>query len=107
MPLMLASAFPAVPFEILGDVPLPVPAGAPWWAQYAVVAAPAVGLWLFSVAVARLNGYIRAQDTAGLEVAKNLRLVAAILNFGAGNLDKTTQQAALAKAEPKPEEPKP
>ncbi len=74
----------------------PLPAGAPWWAQYLVLAAPVVGLWLFSQAVGGLNKAIRKSDADGVPVSPRLRLVSSVLNFMAGNFDKTVEQKAIA-----------
>ena len=97
MPLMLATYLPLPVLTLLGDVPPPpVPAGAPWWAQYLVLAAPAFGLWLFSNLVGALNEHIRKADAGAVPVSPRLRLVASMLNVMAGNLDKSREQRAIA-----------
>lgn len=107
---MLATFFPLPTLTFLGDVPPPtVPAGAPWWAHYAIAAAPAVGFWLFSTLVGELNAYVRKCDATAVPVSPRLRLVASLLNGIAGNLDKSREQRAIASgaAAPRPAPEKP
>ena len=94
--------FEAPPFTLIGDVPPmpPLPAGAPWWAQYAILLAPAVGLWLFSQLVDVLNQTVRERDARGEPTSPRARFVLSILNRLAGNWLKGKQQAELAKVEP-------
>lgn len=96
---MLATFFPLKTLMLLGDVP--VPAGAPPWLAYLLPLLPALGLWLFSSLVGALNQVVRTRDAEGTAVSPRLRLVLAVLNVMAGNLDKTKQQVAAAK-EPTP-----
>lgn len=79
--------FPLTPLVLLGDVP-PAPPGAPWWAQYAILAAPALGLWLFSQVVDGLNHVVKQRDADGVPTGPRLRLVLAVLNVMAGNMLK-------------------
>lgn len=96
---LLATALEAAPFTLPGDVP--VPAGAPWWAHYAIAAAPVVGWYLFSSVVAELNERERKGDAeGGVPVSPRFRLVMSVLNRIAANHDKARQQAAKAKVTP-------
>lgn len=83
------SAFETPTLTLLGDVPMPpVPVGAPWWAQYAILAAPAVGLWLFSQGVDALNAAVKKRDAEGIETGPRVRFVLMVLNAMAGNILK-------------------
>jgi len=84
----------------------PLPAGAPWWAQYLVLAAPVVGWYVFSTVVGELNQMVRERDEQAalptvppdfVPVTPRFRLVLALLNRIAGNHDKARQQVAAAK----------
>jgi hypothetical protein len=105
--------FPLTALTLLGDAPgvASVSAGAtfdlsalPPWVGYLL---PALGLFLFSLLVGALNAVIRQRDADGVTVSPRLRLVAAILNAAAANLDKSKQQAALANGTtaPRPSDP--
>ncbi len=92
---------------VLGDAPsvAALPAGAtfdlsavPPWVEYLL---PALGLFLFSGLVGALNEVIRKRDADGVPVSPSLRLVSAVLNAMAANIDKSKQQVAKAK-EPAP-----
>ena len=56
----------------------------------------ALGLFVFSLLVGALNQVIRKRDAEGVPVSANLRLISAVLNVAAGNLDKTVEQKAIA-----------
>ncbi len=86
---MLATFFPLPVLTLLGDVPPPpVPAGAPWWAQYLALLAPAFALWLFSQGVDALNAVVKKRDAEGIETSGRVRFVLMVLNAMAGNILK-------------------
>ena len=84
--MFLATFFPLPTLTLLGDVP--VPAGAPWWAQYAILAAPALGFWLFSTGVDALNAVVKKRDADGIPTSPRVRFALAVLNVAAGNMLK-------------------
>lgn len=79
---------PLPPLVLLGDVPPALPPGAPWWAQYAILAAPAFGFWLFSSGVDAFNAVVKKRDADGLETSPRVRMLLAVLNVMAGNMLK-------------------
>ena len=66
----------------------------PTWLGYLL---PAVGLFVYSLFVGALNEVVRKRDAEGVPVSPRLRLVLAVLNAAAANLDKTRQQAVASK----------
>lgn len=105
---MLSTLLPIPTLTLLGDVPADAPLSTlPGWVTALVVVVVPLALSALASAVASgVNEVIRQRDAAGTPVAGSLRIVAAIVNAVAINLDKTRQQVAAAKAE-KVEEPKP
>lgn len=98
--MILATYFPLPVLTLLGDVPpeSSVLAALPLWAQMLL---PVVAYAIFSGLVGGLNEVLRKRDAEGVPVSPRLRLVAAVLNAMAANLDKSRQQAAKSK-EPAP-----
>jgi hypothetical protein len=80
---------------VLGDIPPAAPPGAPWWAHYLAIAAPALGLWLFSQGVDALNAVVKKRDADGVPTGPRLRFVLAVLNVMAGNMLKGKRVAAM------------
>ncbi len=100
---MLATYFPIYALTLLGDasVASALPPGAtfdltalPLWAQLLL---PVLAYAVFSGLVGGLNEVIRKRDADGVPVGPKLRLLSAVLNAMAANLDKTRQQAAKVK----------
>ena len=78
---------------LLGDVPPVVAAPMPAWLMPVL---STLGLFAFSLLVGALNQVIRKRDADGVPVSSTLRLMSAVLNVAAGNLDKTVEQKAIA-----------
>ena len=92
---MLATYLPLPVLTLLGDVPPDAPL--PGWVTALVVVVVPLALSALASAVASaVNEVIRQRDAAGLPVAGSLRIVAAILNAVAINLDKSREQVRIA-----------
>lgn len=101
--------FPLPALTFLGDVPADAPLSTlPGWVTALVVLIVPLALSALASAVASgVNEVIRQRDAAKLPVAGSLRIVAAILNAVAINLDKSREQARIATgaAAPRPADP--
>lgn len=98
--LTLASLLPISSFVAAGADVTPTLDTLPGWVTALVVLIVPLALSALASAVASgVNEVIRQRDAAGTPVAGSLRIVAAILNAVALNLDKSRQQVVAAKAD--------
>ena len=106
---MLATFFPLPSIQFLGDVPATATLHElPDWVTALVVLILPLALSALASAVASaVNEVIRQRDAAGTPVAGSLRIVAAILNAVALNLDKSREQVRIANGTtaPRPSDP--